>query len=215
MDCGCMDLAVICGAVERETPLYKGVRRVEVSPDVASWCLATVLLDAEGDVSGTSVMLEACWYRQYRSPSWSTRLCWLRVSGAPRFRYRLGSSTLASTLTLISSTAYTQPFSSDCRGDTEPLGNDMGELVSVVVYWWNLSGILVVLFEMVNEANCQRRGLHTTEVKSRHTVSWNGGPHWDSRGEVKSGVWDDGSVTVTVFSRFSTPSAVSEIIVGG
>jgi hypothetical protein len=124
-------------------------------------------------------------------------------------------TTSASVLTLTSSTSYTQPFGSDSRGDAKSFGDDARELLTIVVCRWNLSGILMVLVEGVDESTCQRLSLHTTEVKSRHAVGWNGGPHWESRWEVKSGVWDDGSVTMAVFSRFSTPSTVSEIVVGG
>jgi hypothetical protein len=114
-----------------------------------------------------------------------------------------------------SSTAYTQPFSSDGRGNTKSFRNNVGELVSVVVGRWNCSGILTVLLKCINEASCQCCGLHTTEVKSLHTVGWNGLLHWESRREVESGVWDDGGMTMAVFSLLSTPSAASEIVIGG
>jgi hypothetical protein len=100
-------------------------------------------------------------------------LSWLRVSGASGIRYWLGSVTSALTATLTSSIAYTQPFGSDVRRDTKSFGNDPRELLSIVVGWWNRRGILVVLFEAIDEASCQRRGLRTTEVKSRHAVGRN------------------------------------------
>jgi hypothetical protein len=160
-------------------------------------------------------MLEALQCQQCGSSSWSASPRLPQVSGVSGLRYRLGSATSALTSALASATSYTQPFGSFGMGNAESLGDDMGEFISVVICWQNLSGILVVLLETVNEASCQHRGLRTTEVKSRHAVGWNGGPHWDSRGEVKSGVRDDGGVAVTVLAGFSTPSTASEIIVGG
>jgi hypothetical protein len=124
-------------------------------------------------------------------------------------------TTSASVLTLTSSTTYTQPFGSDGLGDTEAFGNDAGELVSIVVWQQNFSRILTVLVKSVDESTCQRHGLCMTEVKSRHTVGWNGGPHWDSRWEIERGIGDEGSVPMTVFSLFPTASTASEIIVGG
>jgi hypothetical protein len=109
-------------------------------------------------------------------------LSWLRVSGASGIRYWLGSVTSALTATLTSSVAYTQPFGSDVWCDTESLGNNPRELLPVAGAWQNLRGILVVLVETVDEASCQRRGLRTTEVKSRHAVGQNGSRHSDSRG---------------------------------
>jgi hypothetical protein len=116
---------------------------------------------------------------------------------------------------LTSSTAYTQPFGSDSGGDSETLCDDVSKFEPIVVGWQNFSGILAVLVESVNKATCQCRGLHTTEVKSCHAVGWNGDPHWESRGEVKCGVWDEGSVPVAVLVLFSTPSTSSEIKGGG
>jgi hypothetical protein len=113
------------------------------------------------------------------------------------------------------STSYTQPFGSDGGGDSETLCNDVSKFEPVVVGRRKCSGILAVLVESVDEATCQCRGLRMTEVKSHHAVGWNGGPHWDSRGEVKSGVWDNGGMAVAVLILFSTPSALSEIIWGG
>jgi hypothetical protein len=138
----------------------------------------------------------------------------LRVSGASSIWYPLGSITSASTLTSTSSGTYTQPFGSDGRVDAETFGDDMRELVCVTVGWRNRSGILV-FFEGIEEATCQRCGLRTIEVNPRHAVGLNGGPHWESRREVEGCVRDDGGVTVTVLILFSTPSALSEIMVGG
>jgi hypothetical protein len=116
---------------------------------------------------------------------------------------------------LTSSTLYTQPFGSGGGRDSETLCDDVSEFEPVVIGWRNLNGILTVLVESVDEATCQRRGLRTTEVKSRHAVGWNGGPHWESRGKVESGVWDNGGMAVAVLVLFSTPSALSEIMWGG
>jgi hypothetical protein len=123
-------------------------------------------------------------------------------------------ATSASVLMLASSTSYTQPFGSDSGGNSESFSDDACEFLTIVVCWRNLSGILVVLVESVDKSTCQCHGLRTTEVKSRHAVGWNGGPHWESRGEVESGVWDDGGMAMAVFSLFPTPSAALEIIVG-
>jgi hypothetical protein len=136
------------------------------------------------------------------------------VSGAPSTWYRLGSVTSASTLTSTSSGTYTQPFGSDSGVDAETLRDDARKLVCFVVGWRNRSGILVV-FKGIEEATCQRCGLRTIEVNPRHAVGLNGGPHWDSRGEVKGCVRDNGGVSVTILVLFSTPSALSEIMCGG
>jgi hypothetical protein len=72
-----------------------------------------------------------------------------------------------------------------------------------------------VVFEGVDEATCQRCGLHTIEVNPRHAVGLNRGPQWDSRREVEGGVRDDGGMSVTVLVLFSTPSTLSEILCGG
>jgi hypothetical protein len=72
-----------------------------------------------------------------------------------------------------------------------------------------------VVFEGIDEATCQRCGLRTIEVNPRHAVGLNGGPQWDSRGEVEGGVWDNGGVSVTILVLFSAPSALLEIICGG
>jgi hypothetical protein len=133
-----------------------------------------VLLDVEGNVCRASVMLEALQCRQCGSSSWLTDLSLLWVSGASGIRYWLGLVTSALTSAPTSSVAYTQPFSSDVRRDTEAFCDDLCELLPVVIGWRILSGILVVLFETVDEASCQRRGLRTTEVKSRHAIGQNG-----------------------------------------
>jgi hypothetical protein len=117
-------------------------------------------------------------------------------------------------LTSTSSGTYTQPFGSDGVFDTEALGDDARKLFGLVVGWRNRSGILVV-FEGIEEATCQRCGLRTIEVNPRHAVGLNGGPHWDSRGEVKGCVRDDRGVSVTILILFSTPRALSEILWGG
>jgi hypothetical protein len=122
--------------------------------------------------------------------------------------------TSTSVLTLMSSTAYTQPFGSNSFFDTESFSNDMGNLTSIVIGWQNLSSISVV-FEGIKEATCQCCGLHTIEVNPHHTVGLNGAPHWESRWEVECGIRDDGSVSMTILLLFSTPSTVSEIIVSG
>jgi hypothetical protein len=57
---GSVNLTVISGAVDRETPLYKGVRSVEVGPDVMRRRFtAGVSSDTEGDERRPSVMLKA------------------------------------------------------------------------------------------------------------------------------------------------------------
>jgi hypothetical protein len=58
-----VNLTVISGAVQQQPPLYKGVRCVDMGPNVPCWCFMAVLLDAEGDVSRASVVFEAwqCW----------------------------------------------------------------------------------------------------------------------------------------------------------
>jgi hypothetical protein len=72
-----------------------------------------------------------------------------------------------------------------------------------------------VVFEGVDETTCQRCGLRMIEVNPRHAVGLNGGPQWDSRGEVEGSVWDNGGVSMAVLVLFSTPSALSEILCGG
>jgi hypothetical protein len=133
-----------------------------------------VLLDVEGNVCGASVMLEALWCQRCGSSSWFMDLSLLRVSGVSGIRYWLGSVTSALTSAPTSLVAYTQPFGSDIRRDTEAFCDDSRELLPIVVGWQNLSGILVVLFETVDEASCQRHGLRMTEVKSRHAIGQNG-----------------------------------------
>jgi hypothetical protein len=72
-----------------------------------------------------------------------------------------------------------------------------------------------VVFEGIDEVSCQRCGLRTIEVNPRHAVGLNGGPQWESRGEVEGCVRDDRGVPVAVLVLFSTPSALSEIVCGG
>jgi hypothetical protein len=110
------------------------------------------------------------------------------------------------------STVYTQPFGSDSLTDAKAFCDNMGELVSIIIGRRNLSGILTVLVESVDKATCQHCGLHTTEVNSCHTIGWNGGLHWESRGEIESGIWDEWGVTVAVLILFSTPSTALEIM---
>jgi hypothetical protein len=138
----------------------------------------------------------------------------LCVSGASSIWYRLGSVTLASTLTSTSSGTYTHPFGSDVLVDAEALCDDVRNIFSVVIGWRNRSGILVV-FEGIDEATCQRCGLRTIEVNPRHAIGLNGGPQWDSRGEVEGRVRDDRGVPVAILVLFSAPSTLSEIMVGG
>jgi hypothetical protein len=169
-----VDFAVVGGSVERQTPFYKGVWGVKVSTDIARWRFTAVLVaDAEWDEGRASVMLKAHRCRRCGSSSWQTLLSWLRVSGASGIRYLLGSVTSALTAAPSSLVAYTQPFGSDVRRDAESFCDDPCELFPVVVSWRNRSGILVVLLKAVDEASCQRRGLRTTEVKSRHAVGRN------------------------------------------
>jgi hypothetical protein len=61
MDGGGMDLAVVSGSIERQTPLYEGVRGVKVSADVmCRRFTAMFVADAEWDEGRASIMLEAC-----------------------------------------------------------------------------------------------------------------------------------------------------------
>jgi hypothetical protein len=169
-----VNLAMISRSLKGQTPFYKGVRGVEVSSDILSWCLMAVFLDTEGDVSRALVMLEARWCWRCGSSSWLAYLSLLQVSGALGIRYWLGSVTSALTSALTSSVAYTQPFGSDVGGDAKTFCDDRCKLFSIIVGWRNLSGILVVLLEAVDKASCQCCGLRMTEVKSRHAVGRNG-----------------------------------------
>jgi hypothetical protein len=111
----------------------------------------------------------------------------LRVSGVSSIWYRLGSTTLASTLTPTSSVAYTQPFGNNGLLESKTFGDDARDFVSEIVGWRNRSGIFVD-FKGVEDVSCQRRGLRTIEVKPRHVLGRNGSLHWDlrlGRGEVK------------------------------
>jgi hypothetical protein len=211
----CVDLAVISRPIERQPPFYKRVRGLEVSADVTRRRFAAVFVsDAEWNESWASIVFEARWDGGCISSGGPRALRLLRVSGAPSIWYLLGSVTSASTLTSTSSGTYTQPFGSDGGVDAEALRDDARKLVCFVVGWRNRSGILVV-FKGIEEATCQRCGLRTIEVNPRHAVGLNGGPHWDSRGEVEGCVRDDGGVSVAILVLFSTPSALSEIMVGG
>jgi hypothetical protein len=211
----CVDLAVIGRPVERQPPFYKRVRGLEMGADVTRRRFAAVLVaDTEWNESRASIVFEAGGDWRLNSSGGPRALRLLCVSGASSIWYRLWSVTSASTLTSTSSGTYTQPFGSDGVVNAETLGDDARKLFGLAVGWRNWSGILVV-FEGIEEATCQRCGLRTIEVNPRHAVGLNGGPHWDSRGEVKGGVWDDGGVSVTVLILFSTPSALSEIMRGG
>jgi hypothetical protein len=155
--------------------------------DVTGRYFTAVLLDTEGDERGASVVLEAQRCQRYGSSSWSTALCLLRVSGTSSVRYWVGLTTSAFTVARSSSASYTQPFGSDGRVNSEPFCDDAGDFSAVIVGRRNRSGIFVV-FEDIEDASCQRCGLHTIEVKPRHAVGRNGSLHWDSRlgrGEVE------------------------------
>jgi hypothetical protein len=55
-----VNLAVVCGPVEGQTPFYKGVWGVEVSADVTRRHFTAVFVaDTEGNEGRASVMLEA------------------------------------------------------------------------------------------------------------------------------------------------------------
>jgi hypothetical protein len=70
MNGGGVDLAVIGGPIEGQTPFYKGVWGVEVSTDIARQRFTAVLVaDAERDKGRASVMLEARWCQRCGSSS--------------------------------------------------------------------------------------------------------------------------------------------------
>jgi hypothetical protein len=78
-----VNFAVIGGAVKRETPFYKGVRSVEMGPDVTRRRFtAGVSSDAEWNECWPSVMLEAWRSRRWGSVSDLAWLSRLRVKGA-------------------------------------------------------------------------------------------------------------------------------------
>jgi hypothetical protein len=56
-----MNLAVVSGALKRKPALYEGIGGIEVSLDVMRRCFMAVLLDAERDECGASIMFEARW----------------------------------------------------------------------------------------------------------------------------------------------------------
>jgi hypothetical protein len=61
VDSSGVNLAMVSGPIERQTPFYKGVWGVKMSADVTRWCFTAVFVaDAEGDEGRASVMLEAC-----------------------------------------------------------------------------------------------------------------------------------------------------------
>jgi hypothetical protein len=214
MDGGGVNLAMIGRTIKGQPTLYVRVGGVEVSSDITRRRLAAVVLDTEWDESRASIMFEAGGDWGCNSSGGPRALRLLRVSGASSIWYCLWSVTSASTLTSTSSGTYTQPFGSDGGVDTEALCDDARELVCAAVGWRNRSGILV-FFEGIEEATCQRCGLRTIEVNPRHAVGLNGGPQWDSRREFEGCVRDNGGVSVAILVLFSTPSALSEIVGGG
>jgi hypothetical protein len=165
-----MNLAVVRGPVKGKPPFYKRVRGVEVGADVMRRRFTAVLVpDAEWYVSRASVVFEACQDWGHDS-SGGPRALHLLLRGASSIWYLLGSITSASTLTSTSSGTYTQPFGSDGMVDSEAVGDNAGNFFPVIVDWRNRSGILVV-FEGIDEATCQRCGLRTIEVNPHHAVT--------------------------------------------
>jgi hypothetical protein len=71
MDGGSVDLAVIRRTVKGQPTLYIRVRGVKMGPDIPRRRFTAVVLDAEWDESGTSIMFEA---RLLRSVDRSVRL---------------------------------------------------------------------------------------------------------------------------------------------
>jgi hypothetical protein len=71
---GCVDFAVISGAVKGQPPFYERIGCVEMGPDVTCGYFSAVLLDMEGDVSGATVMLKARRCRRCGLSSWLTAL---------------------------------------------------------------------------------------------------------------------------------------------
>jgi hypothetical protein len=60
MNGGCVDLAMVSGPIERQTPFYKGVWGVKMSADVTRRRFTAVFIaDVEWDEGRASVMLEA------------------------------------------------------------------------------------------------------------------------------------------------------------
>jgi hypothetical protein len=158
-----------------------------VDADVSSWRFTAVFLETEWDVGGSTVMFKAQRCQRHGSSSCSAALHLLRVSGASSIRYWAGSTTSTFTVACSSSASYTQPFGSDDWVNSEPLCDDVGNFLAVIVGWRNRSGIFVV-FKGVEDVSCQRCGLRTIEVKPRHAIGRNGSLHWDSRlgrGEVE------------------------------
>jgi hypothetical protein len=184
MDGSGVDFTVIGRPVDRQTPFYKGVWGVKMSADVTHWRFTAVLVaDTEWNECRASVMFEAVGYWGSGSTG-SSVLRLLQVSGASSVRYLLGSVTSTLTTALTSSGTYTQPLGSDGFFDPEAFSDDARELLAVVVGRRNCSGIFVV-FEGAEEVSCQRCGLRTIEVNSRHAVGLKGPPQWESRWEVE------------------------------
>jgi hypothetical protein len=53
MDSCCMNLAVVSGALQRQTTLYEWIWGIEVRPDIASWRFMAVLVDMCHGSAGT------------------------------------------------------------------------------------------------------------------------------------------------------------------
>jgi hypothetical protein len=70
MDGRRMNLAVVSGALQRQTTLYKWIWGIKVRPDISSQRFTAILLDTEWDEGRASVMLEAHWCRRSGSSSW-------------------------------------------------------------------------------------------------------------------------------------------------
>jgi ribosomal protein S27E len=177
MDSGGVDLTVIRGTIKGQPPFYIGVRSVEMGPDIPRRRFAAVVLDAEWNEGGASVVFEArrCW--RYGSCSWASsisrsRRLW-RVSGASSIWYLPGSTTSALTPSVTSTASYTQPFGNNELVESKSLGEDTRDFFAVVVCRWNCAGILVV-FKGADEVSCQCCGLRTIEVNPRHAVGRNG-----------------------------------------
>jgi hypothetical protein len=164
MDGSCVDFAVVSGTLQGQPPLYKGVGRIKMGPDITRRYFMAIFLDTEWDKGGSSVVFKTRRRWGYESPSCSVAWRLLRVRGASSIRYRPGSTTSSLTLVLTSSTSYTQPFGSDGGVNPKSFCDDVSELPAIVIGWRNRSGIFVV-FKGIEDASCQRCGLHTIEVK--------------------------------------------------
>jgi hypothetical protein len=74
MDSHRVNLAVVSGALQRQTTLYEWIWGIEVRPDVMSRRFTAILLDMERDEGRASVMLEARRCQQSGLSSWLTLL---------------------------------------------------------------------------------------------------------------------------------------------